>query len=126
MGCGPPTGGPHVHFLARFGLDHCPDPAVALVIRSCALGEIALAHLRDVVRGVGEFEQGLEACEVRGKLTLPVLGYCPKLLREPGGDVVQARGVEADDLPRVVHRMSGTPSRRTGLALSRLARGSGL
>ena len=79
----------------RLLLDQCPDPAVALVIGICALGEIALAHLREVVRGVGEFEQCLEACEIRGKLTLPVLRYCPELLRERGGDVVQARGVQA-------------------------------
>src|SRR5258705_10833505 len=50
----------------RFLLDQCPDAAVALVIGICALGEIALAHLREVVRGVGEFEQCLEACEIRG------------------------------------------------------------
>src|SRR5207249_6750736 len=71
------------------------------LIGICALGEIALAHLREVVRGVGEFEQRLEACEIRGKLTLPVLRYCAELVRERGGDLVQARGVQADDLPLV-------------------------
>src|SRR5438046_6920458 len=77
----------------RFLLDQRPDPAVALVIGICALGEIAFAHLREVVRGVGEFEQRLEACEIRGKLTLPVLRYCAELVRVRGGDMVQTSGV---------------------------------
>src|SRR5439155_11287663 len=85
-GAAPP--GPRPSVPDRFSLDRRPDPAVALVIGACALGEIALAHLRDVVRGVGEFEQRLEACEVRGKLTLPVVGYFPELLWLPGGDLV--------------------------------------
>src|SRR5437773_3897947 len=99
-GAAPPGAAP-VAARARFLLDQCPDPAVALVIGICALGKIAFAHLREVVRGVGEFEQRLEACEIRGKLTLPVLRYCAELVRERGGDLVQARGVQADDLPLV-------------------------
>src|SRR2546425_3581194 len=85
---GPPGGEAAPCVRRSASLDHRPDPAVARVVGNRALGEIPLPHLREVVRGMEEFEQRLEACEVRGELTLPIALYGAELLGDRGRDVV--------------------------------------